>query len=144
MNSQVCVDASFVIKLGLPEEGSNQVETLWREWRRQGREIVAPPLLCYEITSILCHAVYRRRITREEGLYILEHLLAFPIRLLVPQDLHVKAWQMAISMGQPAAYDAHYLVLAQSLGCEFWTADKRLSQAAGDRMPWVNLISTSD
>lgn len=144
MNSQVCVDASFVVKLGLPEEGSDRVEILWREWRRQGREIVAPPLLRYEITSILCHAVYRRRVTREEGLYILKHLLALPVRLLVPQDLHIKAWQMAIDMGQPAAYDAHYLGLAQSLGCEFWTADKRLLQVASDRMPWVNVVSTSD
>ena len=35
MNSPVCVDASLVLKLGLPEEGSEQVEALWRNWQRQ-------------------------------------------------------------------------------------------------------------
>lgn len=144
MNSQVCVDASLVIKLGLPEEGSDRIEALWREWRHQGREIVAPSLLYYEITSILRHAVHRGRIAQEEGLHILGQLLKLPIRLLAPQNLHVKAWEMARRLGQPAAYDAHYLALAQTLGCEFWTADKRLFQAAGSRIPWVKFVSTSN
>ena len=119
MNSPVCVDASFVIKLGIPEEGSDRAEASWREWHRQGKEITAPPLLGYEITSVLCHAIYRGRTTPEEGLQVLEHLLRLPIRFLAPERLHITACEMAIGLGQPAAYDAHYLALAQNLGCEF-------------------------
>ena len=140
MNSQVCVDASFVIKLGIPEAGSDQVEDLWRGWYHVGREIVAPHLLHCEITSVICNAIYRSRITPEEGLQILERLLALPVRLLAAERLHITACKMAIELGQPAAYDAHYLALAQNLGCELWTGDRRLYQAVRERMPWVRLI----
>jgi predicted nucleic acid-binding protein len=140
MNSPVCVDASFVIKLGLPEEGSDRADSLWREWCGQGNEIAAPPLLCYEITSVLCNAVYRNRLTSEEGLQVLGHLLALPIRLLAPEGLHMAACGVAIDLGQADAYDAHYLALAQSLGCEFWTGDKRLYRAVKEKMPWVRLV----
>jgi len=144
MNSQICVDASLVIKLGLPEEESDQVEALWREWQLQQREIVAPPLLYYEVTSVLRYAVHRERLCQEEGTLILELLLKLPIRLLAPHNLHVTAWGIAADLGHPAAYDAHYLALAQILSCEFWTADRRLFQSAGSGMPWVKLVSSND
>lgn len=140
MKSQVCVDASFVVKLGLPEEGSDRAESLWREWHRQGKAVTAPPLLCYEITSVLRNAVYRGRITQEEGLQILEYLLALSIRFLAPEKMHLNAWQIATSLRQPAAYDAHYLALAQNIGCDLWTGDKRLHQKVKEKMPWVKLV----
>jgi predicted nucleic acid-binding protein len=140
MDSAVCVDASFVIKLGIPEAGSDEVEDLWREWRDGGREIVAPHLLHCEITSVICHAVYRSKITPEEGLQVLEHILALPIKFLAPEKLHITACKIAIELGQPAAYDAHYLALAQNLGCELWTGDRRLYRTVRDKMPWVRLI----
>jgi predicted nucleic acid-binding protein len=140
MSSPVCVDASFVIKLGIPETESDQVEDLWREWHHEGREIVAPHLLHYEITSVICHAVYRSRITLEEGLQVLEHLLALPIRLLTPEKLHMTAYKIAAELGQPAAYDAHYLALAQNLSCELRTGDKKLYRKVREKMPWVRVI----
>jgi predicted nucleic acid-binding protein len=140
MNSPVCVDASFVIKLGIPEAGSDQVEDLWREWHHKGREIVAPHLLHCEIVSVICHAVNRGRITPEEGLQVLEHLLALPIRFLAPEGLHISACNIAMEWGQPAAYDAHYLALAQNLGCELWTGDRKLYQTVREKMPWVRLV----
>ena len=36
---------------------------------------------------------------------------------------------MASRFGQGAVYDAHYLALAESLGCELWTADQRFHRA---------------
>jgi len=42
---------------------------------------------------------------------------------------------------EPAAvYDAHYLALAERLGAEMWTADRRLCQAVGAALPWVRLV----
>jgi len=37
---------------------------------------------------------------------------------------------LAARFSLPAIYDAHYLALAERLGSEFWTADRRLGQAA--------------
>ncbi len=38
--------------------------------------------------------------------------------------------QPASQLKQNAAYDAHYLALAESFGCELWTADERFYRAA--------------
>jgi predicted nucleic acid-binding protein len=40
----------------------------------------------------------------------------------------------------PAAYDAHYLALADWLGGEFWTADRKLVRAVEDELPWVRVV----
>ena len=40
----------------------------------------------------------------------------------------------------PAAYDAHYLALAQYLSAEFWSADKKLIRAVQTTLPWVHSI----
>jgi len=32
------------------------------------------------------------------------------------------------------------LALAERLGAEFWTADRRLCQAVAARLPWVRLL----
>jgi len=36
------------------------------------------------------------------------------------------------------AYDSFYLALAESLGCDLWTADQRLHHAVD--APWVHLV----
>ncbi|MFQ6133132.1 MAG: type II toxin-antitoxin system VapC family toxin, partial [Armatimonadota bacterium] len=40
-------------------------------------------------------------------------------------------------------YDASYLALAQSLGVEFWTADRRLAHAVSD-LPFVKLLGRDE
>ena len=64
--------------------------------------------------------------------------LAFDVALLSYSDLHVRAWELATKLNRPTAYDAHYLALAEELGCEFWTADTRLHNAVKDTLSWVH------
>jgi len=47
---------------------------------------------------------------------------------------------MATRLNLPAAYDAYYLALAEMLGCEFWTADKKLCNTVKDSLPWVKFL----
>ena len=49
----VCVDASFAVKLVLPEEHADRARDLWAEWERQKRERFAPALWGYEVASVV-------------------------------------------------------------------------------------------
>ena len=54
--------------------------------------------------------------------------------------LSTRALELALRSKRPASYDAHYLALAEYLGCELWTADERLWNAthtAHDTLAWV-------
>jgi hypothetical protein len=59
------------------------------------------------------------------------------VKLLYPEGLHERAWEMANRFHRPQAYDGHYLALAEMLGCELWMADERLYNAVKDELPWV-------
>ena len=61
---------------------------------------------------------------------MIARLLESRLELHQPPGLHVRALQLASQLSQNAAYDAHYLALAESLGCELWTADERFYRAA--------------
>ena len=137
MTSWVCLDAGIVLKLVLQEEGSRQASDLWQSILKSGRFPAAPFLFPYEITSVLRKYVFRGIITPEYGLSALEYLLRLEIKLLTTQDIHLRAWQLSAQLKRPAAYDAHYLALAEFLNCQFWTADRRLYNAASASLPWI-------
>jgi len=138
--SWVCVDANIVIKLVVEEAYSDQARTLWRVWQSEDYQISAPPLLTYEITSVLRKYVSRGLRTVHESRQALQLALAFNIQYLEPVDFHLRAFELADRLGRPAAYDTHYLTLAEHLGCEFWTADERLVNAVQGVLPWVKWL----
>lgn len=140
MTSWACVDASIVLKLVLNEPDSHLAEGLWRSWLVTGHQTVAPHLLPFEITAVLRKHVYRGTISLAHGQAALQQALAFGVTLLEFPDLHARAWNLATQLNRPTAYDAHYLALGEILGCEFWTADRRLYQAAEDHLSWVRWL----
>lgn len=140
MPSRVCVDINIALKLLLPEVASAKAQALWAHWLETGMEVVAPPLFLVEGTSVLCTQVHRGLITPDESQLLLRALQAQQVQLFSPQDLHEHALSLALRFGQPQAYDAHYLALAETLQCEFWTADARLYRRVGDTLPWVRWL----
>jgi predicted nucleic acid-binding protein len=56
------------------------------------------------------------------------------------RSIQASALEFATRFNRPKAYDAQYLALADLLGCELWTADRRLVSAVGDKLPWVRWI----
>ncbi len=62
------------------------------------------------------------------------------VQLMQPPGLHRRAWELARHFGRPAAYDAHYLALAEMKGCPLWTADKRLFNAVRAELDWVHWL----
>ncbi len=139
-SSPVCVDASFVIRLLESTDPHSSVMRLWIAWHEDGRPIVAPSLLYYEVTNALHRYVVHGELLAEEVSELLELALKLDIDLYGDTDLHRRALNLAESLSLPATYDAHYLALAERLGAEFWTADKRLVRSVQKVMPWVRLI----
>jgi predicted nucleic acid-binding protein len=54
--------------------------------------------------------------------------------------LHHQALVLADALGLSATYDAHYLALAEHLGCELWTDDERLIRQVTNSLPFVRWI----
>jgi predicted nucleic acid-binding protein len=66
--------------------------------------------------------------------------MLLPIALFADADLHLEALSVAGRFGLKASYDAHYLALADRLGVEFWTADRRLANTISSSLPWVRFV----
>jgi predicted nucleic acid-binding protein len=140
LNSQVCVDANLALRLVLVEEDSPQAQNVWDMWVDAGVEIVAPPLLAFEGTSVIYNKMYRRLVPPEEAELMLKAFHLLGVRLLYPDGLHEKAWELAKRFNRPQAYDSHYLALAEILGLEFWTADECLYNAVKHELSWVKRL----
>jgi predicted nucleic acid-binding protein len=128
----------------LAEPDSPVARRLWSEWEEQDIDVVSPSLWAYEVTSVIRNKVHRGKITSDEGEKAFAIIHKLGVRLIAPSDLHERAWEMAKKLNRPAAYDAHYLALAQTLDCEFWTADERLYNAIRDQLPWVRWLGFCD
>jgi len=133
----VCVDASVVVAIVTPEEQHALAVALWQSWLREERVILAPRLFTYEVTSALRRKTVRGMLTLEEARNALRAALDLKISLLDPAGLSERAFELAERLHRPAAYDAHYLALADHLRCAFWTGDERLYNAVRDHFPRI-------
>lgn len=140
MNSRVCVDSSLALKLVLVEEDSPRVQRLWDTWVDADVKIVAPFLLAFEGTSVIRNKMYRGLVPPEEGELMFKAFHLLGVRLLHPDGLHQRAWELAKQFDRPQAYDSHYLALAEILDLELWTGDERLYNAVQDKLSWVRWL----
>ena len=137
----VCLDASLALKLLVVEDDSAQARSLWRAWITRGIAVVAPGLFVFECTSALRRMVVRRDLEEEPARQALELLLTMPVSLRAPEGLVKRAWNLARDLGRPSAYDCFYLGVAELLGIECWTADRRLYNAVRKRTPRLHHLS---
>jgi len=140
LNSQVCIDANLALKLVLVEEDSPKAQHLWDAWVDADVEIVAPPLLAFEGTSVICNRMHRGLVSPEEAELMFKAFHFLGVRLLYPDGLHQRAWELAKRFNRPQAYDSHYLALAEILGLELWTADERLYNVVKHSLSWVRWL----
>jgi len=138
--SQICVDASFVVRLVVEAPGSEQADALWRKWTEQKREVVAPSLLYPEITNALYGYQKANWLSADTIRSCHEAVLAFDIVLFSERVISRRALALATELQLRAAYDAHYLALAEMTGAELWTADGRFVRNLAGRFPRVHLL----
>lgn len=138
--SPVCVDPSFVIRLLESETEESPPLRKWKEWHEKERPIVAPALLFYEVANALYRYAVLGHLCFEQARKALEVALELGISLQDDSELHLRAVELAQELSLPAAYDAYYLALAERLGAEFWTADKKLVRKVRKKLPFVRLL----
>lgn len=140
---KVVPDSNIFIALMISLAYSQAAIDKMEEWEQQNAELLVPTLWSYEVASSLRKAVAFRNISAEEAVEDLQDILSMNIRQVPPTPaLHQKALEWAGRLNQIVAYDAAYMALAESEDAEFWTADRRLADAARNlNILWVHHIS---
>lgn len=141
MNKNVVVDANIALKWVLIESDSQIARALLAEWKKKKTIVYVPTLLTYEVTNILYREVHAGRITletAEEGINLIFRVVS-PV-FSRNSALNLRALNMAKQFNLSAAYDTHYLALAESKECPLWTADIRMWRVVKDQFDWVHWI----
>ena len=146
MNHAVAVDASLAVKWVIAEPDSDRALNLWADSAAARRPVLSAPHFHGEVAN----AIYQRVRTTDPAKHLdlpdaeeaLSRFLAYPVELATPPALVAEAFRFAHTHGLPSIYDALYVVLAQLLSVELWTADQRLLAAVGGSAPWVRPLST--
>ncbi len=137
-DKRVCVDASLVLEVLLPYPASDNGARLWEVWTDSQMEVFAPPLFFAELTSVLRESVHFDRITAEHGEEAFNLSQGLRIRPFDTDALQRRAWDLARQYNRPRAYDAQYLAAASLLGCDLWTADRKMVNAVP--VPWLKWV----
>ena len=144
MSEYVVVDASVAFKWLVEEEHSDKATALARLWDDDGSRLAAPQLLSFEVANALHRRVARGEFAVDVAVGLMDDLMSLGIAFHHGLDLHRRALELASVLQQGAAYDAHYIALAESLECELWTADRRFHRAVGasvDKVKWLGDFS---
>lgn len=144
MSGTVCVDASLFLSIVFDDPQRANASRLWGDWLAAGTPLVAPPLFHAEITSVIRLRSYRGELPPATAHELLSAGLDSPVEIWSDSAaLQPRALDLAALFNQPKAYDAQYLAVADILGCELWTADRRLAESVASRLPWVRYVGAA-
>ena len=135
----VVVDASVVLKWQLDdEEHISQAAALRDDFYAMGTiKAIAPYLLIYEVINGIVTAIRRKRLAPDKALEVMDNLMELGVELKGVESERILSLALEHNL---SAYDAAYLALAESKGCELWTGDKPFYQALKGELPQVNWI----
>ena len=134
------VDASVAVKWLVEEIYSRQADNLLAAWDQDNTRIAGPHLLPVEVSNALYKRVRQHQIALDTAVQLEAEFLGSDIELIQSASLHLLAIRLASALDQPATYDSHYLALAESLDCDYWTADQQFYNAASSNYPRVHWI----
>jgi predicted nucleic acid-binding protein len=142
MSNVVIVDASIAIKWTLNESDSSAALALLAHWNDEEIEVLAPALLAYEVTNALYRRVRKGEIPFEDARRGLTEIIFKVVEFDFPEDpdFNIRAMELGQQCGLPAAYDSHYLALAEREGCELWTADLRMWNSVNGKLDWLRRL----
>lgn len=126
------VDANVAVELALDRIGEHAVAQLGDP------DLVAPPLLWSETSSVLSELAHREVISLDLATRALHRLVNGELGITErrTENLLTEAWRLARAFGWAKTYDAQYVALAHILGCRLVTLDLRLRRGT-DRLGFV-------
>lgn len=120
------IDASLVVS-ALIDAGSTGT---WAESQLLAGPLSAPHLMPVEVANILRRAAARGEITPDVASLAHADLLDLRVELFPYAPFASRVWALRDNI---TSYDAWYVALAEFLGSNVATLDRRLAQAAGPR-----------
>ena len=139
----VVIDASLLVKLLVIEQFSAQAVRLANYWAAMGIRLAAPDFIHAEVISALYKKISAGIISINLAVELMTEFYAMDIDIYPASLLHQRAIDLALELRQRMPYDSHYLALAESLNCDFWTADRPFYRAAQPRHPRVQWIGNA-
>jgi predicted nucleic acid-binding protein len=136
----ICVDASFIVRLFVPDRFSTEAETLWQNWSQSSAKIVAPTLLLFEVSATLRRMVFHKHLSPRQGNELFHDFNQLNIFVSHNQSILARAWELAQEFAQQRTYDMTYLAYAEQNDCPFWTADERLYNSVRHKISWIHWL----
>lgn len=137
--SRVCCDANLVVRF-LTQANGSAAHDLWTDWIKRQTSVLAPILLRFEVTNAFHRLAKAGNLTVNQAESALDAAWMLPIVYDSSLSVHRRALAMSRELDLPAAYDAHYLALAELERVELFTSDRRLYNAAHRQCPWIRLV----
>ncbi len=140
--TKIVVDANVAVALAISTPYSAQAHQQMKVWQDNEDELLAPALWRYEVMTAIRKAAVLNIISPEKAEEALALIFALNIKQIPPNSRQYQnIYKWAVKLKQSQAYDAVYLALAEQLGAEFWTADKRLANRTKQlKLSWVHKI----
>jgi predicted nucleic acid-binding protein len=120
------IDASLVVSALVDTSATGA----WAESLLTAGPLNAPHLMPVEVANILRRAASRGEITSDVASMAHADLLDLRVELFPYEPFAPRVWQLRDNV---TSYDAWYVALAESLGSNLATLDRRLAQASGPR-----------
>ncbi len=132
----IVIDAGVILKGYFPDErGHKEAQLIIREYAEGFVELYAPYLILYEIINALVVAKNLGRLELRQINKIITEIKEIEINRYDVSDIQ-GLFDMSLKYGR-TAYDASYLLLAESLKFNFVTGDIRFYNAVKGKLPWV-------
>src|SRR5688500_8971147 len=131
MPISVVFDASFVMALFVPHPLELSAQVVIDQQFEADATLMAPTLWVYEVINGIHKLAHFKQISATQAERALTFASRFRITLVEPDfSLARRAVAWSQRLQRASAYDSFYLALAQDCGCDLWTADSKLANAA--------------
>jgi predicted nucleic acid-binding protein len=135
------IDASVAVAWVLHGEPFQaEARRLLADAQSTGIDLIGPPLLLYEVESVLQRKLYTGQAPVATVDVALAAFYTAGVRVETHPDMVKRAREIARLCNQVRIYDSLYAALAELRSCDLWTGDGPFFSAVSPSLPFVKHI----